>query len=111
MQAENTTKKISPRLIGEAQQVYESQPVAAALMLYDGISRHDKLPTYPAGQEVWHQPTASHGENLLRTAIWTIKVMGEDARVGIAPTPTEWDMNISVAESIIRMLEGTNDPT
>ena len=37
--------------------------------------------------------------------------MGEDAQAGIAPTPSEWDLNISVAESIVQMMEGTNDPS
>ena len=37
--------------------------------------------------------------------------MGEDAQAGIAPTPSEWDLNISVAESIARMMAAANDPT
>ena len=37
--------------------------------------------------------------------------MGEDAQAGIAPTPSEWDLNISVAESVMRMIEAANDPT
>ena len=36
--------------------------------------------------------------------------MGEDAQAGIAPTPSEWDLNISVAETIVRMMEATNKP-
>ena len=37
--------------------------------------------------------------------------MGEDAQAGIAPTPSEWDLNISVAESIAQMLEAANNPS
>ena len=52
----------------------------------------------------------SHGENVLRAALWTIDIMGEDAQAGIAPTPSEWYLNISVAETIVRMMEATNKP-
>lgn len=110
MQRKKLIEAKLPELINEAQQVYETDPVAAALMLSDGFVSFEKPEATPANPASWHRSIPSHGENVLRTAFWTLKVMGEDAQAGIAPTPTEWDMNISVAWSIMRMMEKANDP-
>ena len=97
-------------LINQAQQLYKADPVAAALMLSAGFVSFEKPAATPANRESWHQSIPSHRETDLRTAFWILRVMGEDAQAGITPTPTEWDMNISVAQSIIRMMEKANDP-
>ena len=96
-----------PALIREARQMYETEPVAAALMLHERIRRLKRPAPAPLKDQGWHQPTTSHGERVLRTALWTIDIMGEDAQAGIAPTQDEWDLNISVAETIVRMMEAT----
>ena len=100
-----------PALIREARQMYETEPVAAALMLHERIRRLKRPAPAPIKDQGWHQPTTSHGENVLRAALWTIDIMGEDAQAGIAPTPSEWDLNISVAESIAQMLKAANNPS
>lgn len=110
MQRKKLIEAKLPELINEAQEVYETDPVATALMLSDGFVGFEKPEATPANPESWHQSIPSHGENLLQTASWILKVKGEDAQAGIAPTPTEWDMNISVARSIMRMMEKANDP-
>ena len=100
-----------PALIRDARQVYEKEPVEAALILYKGIRRLKRPTATPFNDQGWHQQTTSHGDSVLRAAIWSLEVMGEDAQAGIAPTPSEWDLNISVAESIVQMMKATNDPT
>ena len=100
-----------PALIREARQMYETQPVAAALMLHGHIRRLKRPASAPLKDQGWHQPTPSHGENVLHAALWTIDIMGEDAEAGIAPTPDEWNLNTSVAESIVQMLEAANGPS
>ena len=110
MQATRTTKPPFQGVIAEAREMYETEPVAAALMLHHGILEiEDPIASF-TGQAAGQEAPPSRGESLLRTAFWTLKVMGEDARAGIAPTATEWEMNISVAESIVRMMEEANDP-
>ena len=99
-----------PILIQEARQVYETEPVSAALMLHKGIRRLKRQTAAPLDDQGLHRQTASHGENVLRAALWTLDVMGEDAQASIAPTPGEWELNISVAETIVRMMETTSDP-
>ncbi len=111
MQQKKSVKGDLPKLISEAQQMYETEPVAAALMLHDGIIRFENPTVNTTSQDHWYEPTLTHGDEVLRTAFWTMKVMGEDAKAGIAPPTDEWDMNISIAESIARMLERKDDPT
>ena len=111
MQPYETATNNMPTLIREARQVYKTEPVSAALMLHEGI-RGLKRPSAPrTGVQGSHQQELPHGESVLHAVLWTLDVMDEDARAGIAPTPSEWDLNISVAESIVRMLETANDPT
>ena len=111
MQAMKTITMDLPAVIEEARQVYETEPVAAALMLYEGVIGLDGPEVKSEAHEDWGMSVPTHGENVLRTAFWTLKIMGEDARAGLAPTPTEWDMNISVAQGIVRMMGKPNDPT
>ena len=100
-----------PALIREARQVYQTEPVAAALMLHDGISRLKTLSVSPINVRGSHQQELPHDQSVLRAALWTIDIMGEDAQAGIAPTPDEWNLNTSVAESIVQMLEAANGPS
>ena len=111
MESKTTIERDLPAVIDEARQVYKTEPVAAALILYEGIVSLERPAPTSETCAGWRQVAPSHGENVLRTAFWTLKIMGEDARAGVAPTPTEWDMNISVAEGIARMMEEPNDPT
>ena len=98
-----------PALIQDTLQVYHTDPIAAALMLHKGI-RGLTTTTTPSFNEGPDQQPASHDESVLQSALWSLDVMGEDARLGIAPTPCEWDLHISVAQSIINMLAAYNDP-
>lgn len=91
--------------------MYRTEPVAAALMLYEGISGIKSPTGKPIKDQGQRLETPTHRENVLQTALWSLELMGEDAQAGIAPTPSEWDLNISVAESIARMMEAANDPT
>ena len=111
MTPKTITKMDLPVVIDEARQVYETEPVAAALMLYEGILALERSEVTSETGEAWHDLTPTHGQNVLRTVFWTLKVMGEDASAGMAPTPAEWDMNISVAQSIVRMMERGHDAT
>ncbi len=111
MRSNQATRIDIPALIEESRQVYQTEPVQAALMLHRGINamrgQTDKL---TKGQtKSLEMP--SYKENVLKAAFWSLDIMAEDAQAGIAPTPSEWDLNISVAESIVRMTEATNDPT
>ena len=110
MQATRTTKAPFQGVIAEAREMYETEPVTAALMLHDGMLQIEEPIASFTSQAAAQEAPPSHGETLLKTAFWTLRVMGEDARAGIAPTATEWEMNISVAESIVRMMEEANDP-
>ena len=97
-------------LIQESRQVYRTEPVAAALMLYKGISGIKSSTGEPIKAQGQRLETLTHRESVLQTALWSLELMGEDAQAGIAPTPSEWDLNISIAESIARMMEAVNDP-
>ena len=99
-----------PALIQAARQLYETEPVQAALLLYQGL--HDaQQPVALADPRASRQCTPNHGENVLRTALWTLEVMAEEAQAGIVPTRCEWELNVSVAQSIIRMMEAQSDET
>ena len=111
MQPHETATNNMPAPIREARQVYKTEPMAAALMLHDGISGLKRTSAPRIDVQGSHQEELPHGESVLRAALWTLDIMGEDARAGIALTPSEWDLNISVAESVVRMLETANDPT
>ena len=91
--------------------MYETEPVEAALILSKGFRGINRPPVNSAKDQGWHLQTLTHRENVLQAAFWSLEIMGEDALAGIAPTPSEWDLSISVAESIARMLEAPNDPT
>ena len=111
MRSDQPTKMDIPALIEESRQVYQTEPVQAALMLHQGISAMRGSADKLTKDQSKHPETLSHSKSVLRSAFWSLEIMAEDARAGIAPTPTEWDLNISVAESIARMTEETNDST
>lgn len=110
MQTKKSPKGKLPKLISEAQQMYQTEPVTAALMLHESIRSFEGV-AISANHESSHELGPTHQENMLKTAFWSMRIMGEDANAGIAPPPDEWEMNISVAESIARMLEGADDAT
>lgn len=111
MRSDEATGADIPALIQESRRMYETEPVEAALILSKGIRVINRPPSNHAKDEGWHYQTPNHRENILQAAFWSLEIMGEDARAGIAPTPSEWDLNISVAESIVRMMAAPNDPT
>ena len=97
-------------MIQAARQLYETEPVQAALLLYQGV-HHTQQTVAPSDSRGSRQHIPNHGENVLRTALWTLEVMAEDAQAGIPPTPCEWELNVSVAESIIQMMEAQSGAT
>lgn len=111
MRSDDATKADIPALIQESRRVYQTEPLEAALMLDKGFRGLQRPTGKSTKDQAWHHETSTHGENVLRAALWSLEVMGEDAQAGIAPTPSEWDLNISVAESVMRMIEAANDPT
>ena len=111
MRSDAATKADIPALIQESRQLYRTEPLAAALMLYEGIRGMKSLTGEPIKAQSRRFETLTHRENVIQTALWSLELMGEDAQAGIAPTPSEWDLNISVAESIARMMAAANDPT
>ena len=111
MKAKEKVRPNLPALIDEAQRVYEREPIEAARMMYDGICGLESPATTPASGPGWQQLPPTHGESILQRAFWTLKVMGEDAQIGIVPTSIEWGMNVAVAESILRMMGATDGPT
>ena len=98
------TRPDLPALIQAARRLYEAEPLQAALLLYEGM-QHAQRPAALSDSSEAGQRIPNHGENVLRTALWTLEVMAEEAQAGIAPTSCEWELNVSVAESIIRMME------
>ena len=112
MPSDEATRSNIPALIQEARHVYQTEPVAAALMLYKGLRglKRTTTPSFNDQGKGRDQQTASHGQSVLQAALWSLDVMGEDAQLGIAPTPSEWDLNISVAESVVHMMGTSDDP-
>lgn len=101
------------RFIQRAQELYQTDPLAAAIILTDGINnllephgltlslsvetpnghiRHPGVP-YPSVPE---QRLKSACHNLARTA--------RDAAAGMAPEPDEWEMDVDIARSAIRLM-------
>ena len=113
MVPDNATLTDMPALIQESRQVYETEPVAAAIMLHKGFRalKRTPTPTFNDLSKYTDLQSTSYDESILQTALWCLDIMGEEARLGIAPTPSEWDLNISVAESIMKMMETSHDPT
>ena len=111
MRSDEATRADIPALIQQSRRMYETEPVEAALTLSKGIRAINRPPANHAKDQGSHLQTPNYGENVLQAAFWSLEIMGEDALAGIAPTPSEWDLNISVAESIMRMMAASNDPT
>ena len=100
--------------IEQAQELYQTDPVAAAIMLADGIN--DLLESHgltlsqsaegPNG-DIRHpglaRPTAK--EHRLRNACWSLTRTARDAAAEIAPDPDEWAMDVDIAKSAIRLME------
>lgn len=99
--------------IEQAQDLYQTDPLRAAIVLTDGVNdllksrglalseygeatnghiRHPGVP-YPTVAE---QGLESACRNLARTA--------RDAAAGIAPEPDEWAMDVGIARSTIRLM-------
>ncbi len=112
MTTHNEADKGHP-FIEQARELYHTDPVAAAIMLTDGVNnllesrglalseygeamngrnRHPGVP-YPTVPE---QRLESACRNLARTA--------RDAAAGIAPEPDEWEMDVGIARSAIRLM-------
>ena len=111
MRSDEATGPDIPALIRQSRRMYETEPVEAALILSKGICAINRPPANHTKNQGWHFQSPTHGENVLQAAFWSLEIMGEDALAGITPTPSEWDLNISVAESIVRMMAAPNDPT
>ena len=96
-----------------AQELYQTDPLSAAIVLTDGVNdllkaRGLALSGYGDGSNghVWHpgvpRPTAK--EQGLRNACWSLARTARDAAAGIAPDPDEWAMDVGIARSAIRLM-------
>ena len=98
-----------PPFIKRANELYASEPIGAALVLFDGVCLLD---THRVAAESEHSPHASpktHRQSLIDVAYRNLTIMAEDAQTGIAPTRGEWDLIVSMAESIVQMITERDD--
>ena len=99
--------------IERAQELYQTNPLAAAIVLTEGVDDLLKgrgLTLAGCGEQsnkdIWHpglpQPTAK--EQGLGNACWSLARTARDAATGIAPDPEEWAMDVGIAKSAIRLM-------
>lgn len=100
--------------VERAQELYQTDPLSAAIVLTDGVNELLKsrgLTLAGCGEQsnkdTWHpglpQPTAK--EQGLGNACWSLARTAWDAAAGIAPDPEEWAMDVGIARSAIRLME------
>ena len=112
MTTQNEADKGHP-FIKQARELYHTDPLAAAIMLTDGISNLLESHGLPLSRSIQrpdgdiqhpgiplltipHQEFDAACRSLARTA--------SDAAAGIAPEPDEWEMDVGIARSAIRLM-------
>ena len=99
--------------IEQAQELYQTDPLSAAIMLTDGVNDLLKARGLTVAgceerpnKDIWHpgllRPTAK--EQGLGNACWSLARTPRDAAAGIAPDPDEWEMDVGIARSAIRLM-------
>lgn len=112
MRTNNEASKGHP-FIEEAQELYQTDPPSAAIVLTEGVNdllKSRGLTLAGCGErangDIRHpglaRPTAK--EQGLRNACWSLARTARDAAAGIAPDPDEWAMDVGIARSAIRLM-------
>ena len=99
--------------IERAQELYQTDPLAAAIVLTDGVnnlleSRGLALSEYGEAMNgrIRHPglPCPTVPEQRLESACRNLARTAQDAAAGIAPEPDEWEMDVGIARSAIRLM-------
>ena len=100
--------------IERAQELYQTDPVTAAIVLTDGVNDLLKargLTLAECGEQSNEDirrpglPRPTVKEQGLGRACWSLARTARDAAAGIAPDPEEWAMDVGIARSAIRLMK------
>jgi len=98
--------------IKRAQELYQTDPLAAAIMLADGIRNllesHGLTPTpliQPPNYHFMHHvaPLPDHAQKRLDVARRSLARIAQEAADGVTPEPDEWEMEVENARSAIQL--------
>ena len=112
MTTKNEVGKEHP-FIGRAQELYQIDPLAAAIMLTDGVSNilesHGLMlpPTIPASNGHFLHPESPFPtvpQQRLDAACRNLARTAQEAAAGIAPEPDEWEMDVAITRSALRLV-------
>ena len=112
MTTHNESDKGHP-FIERAQELYQTDPVAAAIVLTDGVN--DVLEYHGLTLSLSAEgpnsdiqdpgiPLLTIPQQELDAACRSLARTAQDAAAGIAPEPDEWEMDVGIARSAIRLM-------
>ena len=95
------TTESMPAFIEEANKLYVTDPAGAVARLYEGTRELRGSVTLTG------EPSSKNEKNrqlrLLQSAHGLMEYLREDAEEGIFPEPLEWELDIGVAQDIVRI--------
>ena len=95
-----------PAFIEEANQLYSTDPAGAVAMLYEGTRKlREKMPETGEVKKKAREQRSERERQLmlLESAHQLMDWLLEDAQEGIFPEPWVWDVDLGVAQDIVRM--------
>ena len=96
--------------IEEADRLYQKNPLAAAVNLFDGIREfgNDHLEATQSWDAMKEYAEKTGSWNL-ETGYWSLMTMAQDAERGRSTSPEEWKEQVQIAQTVARMIEEAHD--
>ena len=102
------TSEQMPPFIEEANRLYATDPAGAVALLYDGTRKlREKMPETGEFKNKAREDRSERERQLmlLETGYRLMLYLREDAEEGIFPDSLEWELDIGVAQDIVRITQ------
>lgn len=104
------TTESMPSFIEEANELYRTDPAGAVALLYAGILElKRKMPTERPKGPKGFKNERERQLFILESAHQSMDWLVEDAQEGIFPDPSVWELDLGVAQDIVRITREYGD--